>query len=509
MYDWLATWARVAPAREALESVEDGRVLTYGALNERSCRLAFALREACGIEPGDRVAVLAHNALELFELYFACTKLGALLVPLNWRLAVPELAGILADAEPSVLVYDDAWAETAAALLEGSGVGGAIALGEAHVGAHAGYEALLAEARPAEMRPVVLDAPSHILYTSGTTGRPKGALISHRQVLFNAVNTALACDLTSADACLTFLPLFHTGGLHCLSTPVLHRGGRVVLMRTLDAERAVALLEAGGITTTIAVPTVYQMLRDAGFGRRPARGVRQLLCGGAPLPIPLLEAYHEAGLPLRQGYGLTEVGPNCFSLAPLEGPHRLGSVGVAAFHSQARVVDDEGRDVPPDTPGELWLRGPHVTLGYWRQPEATRAVLDDDGWFHTGDVHRRSEDGTHYVVGRKKEMYISGGENVYPAEVENVLSGHPWVHQVAVLGVEDARWGQVGLAVIVLGEGAPSPLDPEALRLFARARLAGYKVPKHWAAVEAMPLTSSGKIRKDVLASLYGPRPEP
>jgi fatty-acyl-CoA synthase len=245
---------------------------------------------------------------------------------------------------------------------------------------------------------------------------------------------------------------------------------------------------------------MYQMLLEAGLGRRKLPHLKALLCGGAPCPEPLIEAYHERGLPLRQGYGLTEVGPNCFTLAPLEGPHRVGSVGRPAFHSEARLVGSDGRDVPPDTPGELWLRGPHVTAGYWNKPEETAKVLDRDGWFHTGDGLRRTEDGFFYVAGRLKDMFISGGENVYPAEVENTLAGHPAVAQVAVLGVPDEKWGQVGLAAIILAEGVSAPESAE-LRAWTRRRIAAYKVPKHWRFVSEMPLTSSGKIRKDVLVA--------
>lgn len=499
MYDWLGRWAELVPDRVAIHETRTGRDHTYGRLDDRAARLAVALREGLDVSRGARVAMLAGNRAEVFEAYFACVKAGLTFTPLNWRLAVPELEGIVRDAEPEVLIHDDEHVETAAALREHATVSRGIALGERTRADDRSYVELLEQARPRKIGAVGLEDVSLVLYTSGTTGLPKGVRVPWRQVLFNAVNTTVACELGAGDVALACLPLFHTGGLHCLATPLLHRGGRVVLTPTFDPEQSTELLESGEVTTTIAVPVMYRAMGDAGLGRRPIPTLRSLLCGGAPLPLPLLESYHEAGLPLRQGYGLTEVGPNCFTLAPLEGPDRLGSVGLPMFHSEARLVDDAGREVAPETPGELWLRGPHVCAGYLNAPEQTAAVLDEAGWFHTGDTMRRSEGGVFYPVGRKKNMFISGGENVYPAEVENVLSGHPAVHDVAVIPVADERWGQVGLAAIVVAPGHPQP-QTEQLRAWARERLAAYKVPKHWRIVEQLPVTSSGKVQREQLA---------
>lgn len=507
MHDWLGRWAELVPDRVAVHETRTGRDHTYGLLDDRAARLAVALREGLGVPRGARVAMLTSNRVEVFEAYFACVKAGLAFAPLNWRLAVPELEGIVRDAEPAVLIHDDEHAETAAALRDRTAVSYAIALGERARGADWSWDETLERARPRRLESVGLEDVSLVLYTSGTTGRPKGVRIPWRQVVFNAVDTTLACELGPRDVALACLPLFHTGGLHCLATPLLHRGGRVVLTPSFDPEQSRRLLESGEVTTTIAVPVMYRALLEAGFGEGPAPALRSLLCGGAPLPLPLLEAYHEAGLPLRQGYGLTEVGPNCFTLAPLDGPHRLGSVGRPMFHSEARVVDDAGRDVAPDTPGELWLRGPHVCAGYLNAPEQTAAALDEAGWFHTGDTMRRSEDGVFYPVGRKKNMFISGGENVYPAEVENVLSGHPAVHDVAVIPVADERWGQVGLAAIVVAPGHSEP-EPDRLRAWTRERLAAYKVPKHWRFVAQLPVTSSGKVQREQLAQQLGERVE-
>ncbi|PKN56626.1 MAG: hypothetical protein CVU56_15150 [Deltaproteobacteria bacterium HGW-Deltaproteobacteria-14] len=504
IHDFIARWAALAPNRVAIDDLDQGRALSYRALDDRVTRLAVALTDGLGLAPGARVAMLSGGRVEVFETYLACVRAGLLFVPLNTRLAAPRMRAILDDAAPAALLYDDDRAELAATLRGDRAPLRGVALGAHRLAADdVGYEALLSAARRRPTRPISLEDVSLILYTSGTTGFSKGVQIAWRQVVFNAVNTALACNLTWRDSALAMLPLFHTGGLHCLATPILHQGGRVVLTDGFDADRTVALLRDGDVTTTIAVPTMYQALLEAGIRDVPLPSVRALLCGGAPCPHPLINRYHGAGLPLRQGYGLTEVGPNCFTLAPLEGPHRLGSVGWPAFHGGARLVDDAGLDVPPGTPGELLLKGPHVTAGYYNQPELTAAALDADGWFHTGDVLRCSEDGAFYVVDRKKEMFISGGENVYPAAVELVLGTHPDVAMVAVVPADDARWGQVGVAALVLRGGAAPPRD-EALKAWAKAHLASYEVPKRWAVLDALPLNASGKVDKAALREALG-----
>ncbi|MCB9732960.1 MAG: AMP-binding protein [Deltaproteobacteria bacterium] len=504
IHDLVARWASLAPDRVAIDDLDHGRAVTWAELDRRVTQLGAALRGGLGLARGERVAMLAQGRLEVFETYLACVRAGLVFVPLNTRLSAPRMAAIVASARPAALVHDDVNSGLAAAV-RGGATGGirGVRLGDEAVAADdVAFEALLASGDAARaFAPIDLEAVSLILYTSGTTGFSKGVQIAWRQVVFNAVNTALATDLGRADTALAMLPLFHTGGLHCLATPTLHQGGTVLLTGGFDARRTVALLREGRVTATIAVPTMYQMLIDAGVLDAPLPAVKALLCGGAPCPLPLIERYHAAGLPLRQGYGLTEVGPNCFTLAPLSGPHRLGSVGWPAFHGAAKLVDDAGEEVPAGVPGELLLRGPHVTAGYFDNPEATAKALDADGWFRTGDVLRRTEDGAFYVVDRKKEMYISGGENVYPAAVELALGQHPDVAMVAVVPEDDARWGQVGVAALVLRQGAERPSD-EALKGWAKAHLASYEVPKRWVVLEALPLNASGKVDKAALAPL-------
>lgn len=507
MYDWLQRWATIASDRIAIEEVDTGRTSTYAELDTRAEQLAAWWREGLGLEAGSRVAMLCASRTEVFEALFAAAKAQLTLVPLNWRLSTTELARVLDDADPQLLAYDAAYSEAAGKLLSARPVPQVVALDEPDVGDHPRWATEAARAsgpRRAPRRGVELEDVPLVLYTSGTTGGPKGVMIPWRQILFNAINTCLAAGLGPEDSTLACLPLFHTGGLHCLATPLLHRGGRVVLTRGFDPEQATRILKEGRASTTIAVPTMYEMMAEAGFLTGDATSVKALLCGGAPLSDRLLDRYHDAGRPLRQGYGLTEVGPNCFTLSPLSGPERRGTVGQPAFHSEAKLVDDDGAEVEPEQPGELWLRGPHVTRGYLGQPDTTRAALTEDGWFRTGDLLSRSERGSFSVVGRKKDMFISGGENVYPAEVENTLAEHPRVASVVVLGVPDARWGQVGLAALILDDPVNPPSAAE-LTAWARERIARYKVPKHWRFVNAFPLNSTGKVQKPALLEQLAP----
>jgi len=507
--DWTSYWARRTPSALAVvEPNEQGgaRRWTYQHLDRRANRLAHAL-VAAGVTRGARVAVLAHNRGEHFELFFACAKLGALFAPLNWRLAPAELDAVLADAEPSLLLYDRACAETVARLT--TPVPSRVALDEPSAGGTP-YEVLLAAGSDAAAgSPAVsLEDPVMICYTSGTTGRPKGALLAHRQLLFNSLSTQLAIGLDAADSTLVFMPLFHTGGLNCLATPLFHHGGKVVVVPGFDPERALRISAEERITLQMGVPTIFQMLRDAaGFARADLSATRTALCGGAPCPLPLIEAYRERGILFRQGYGLTEVGPNCFSLTADDAFRKAGSVGWPNFYLRARVVDDAGVELPAGEVGELSLSGPMVTLGYFRNPRATSDVLRD-GWFHTGDLVRRDDEGYHYIVDRKKDMFISGGENVYPAEVELAIAQLAGVKEVCVIGVPDERWGEVGRAVVVVAPDAKrdgdAKLDGAALLRALDGRLARYKIPKSVAFTDALPRNAGGKVLRPEVRARFG-----
>lgn len=494
--DWSAWHAQATPERLALIDAGSGRRLTWRVFSERVRRLAAVLATRCGVGRGDRVAFLALNGTEVFEALFACLRLGATFVPLNWRLADPELLAIAEDARPRALIHGAAWAELAGRLGEVAPLGGALTVGAAYEEALEGAEGDGREGLGAS-----LEDGAMILYTSGTTGEPKGVIVTWRQVIFNALHTTMAWELSREDRCLAFLPLFHTGGLNCLATPLLSCGGSVVILPRFDAARSLEVIREHGVTTTVAVPAMYQMLLDAGLeaalGEGDLRG--PVLCGGAPCPPELIERYWGLGIDFRQGYGLTEVGPNCFWMAAGDVLRKRGSVGRPMPFAEARVVREGGAEAGVDEVGELWLRGPHVTAGYWGRPEATREVLLESGWFRTGDLVRRDAEGFFFVVGRQKEMFISGGENVYPAEVENALVAHPDVVDACVVGVPDGRWGEVGLAALESSVG----LDEAGLRAWLKGRLAGYKVPKHWLRVEALPRNSSGKVIKAQVKALF------
>ncbi len=478
--DWLATWRRFRPEAEAIFDVGTGRRWSYRQLHDDSLCWAGRLHDL-GVGPGDRVGLLAHNRGETLAILFAVAQLGAVLLPLNWRLSPAELVWQLDNCEASVLLVDDAHASVplgrpAHRIEDGPGT-------RAFTGPGAS-----------------LDDVWMLMYTSGSTGRPKGAMLTHRQVHWNALSTILACDLTPAHATLTFAPLFHTGGMNCLTTPLLHRGGRVVLVPRLDAGQALRLIEAEGITHLMGVPTIYQLLADhPDWSTTDLSCVLDALCGGAALPMPLLSRYLDRGIPLRQGFGLTEVGPNCFSTPPHRVRDKLGTVGLPIHHIAAKIVRADGTQCDPDEPGELLLSGPVVCAGYWNNPQATAQSITD-GWFRTGDVLSVDSDGYFTVRGRIKEMFISGGENVYPAEVEAAIAEAEGVALVAVIGVPDARWGEVGHAFISPAPGAS--LDPAAVAAALDGRLARFKRPKHITILPDLPRTGSGKIDRPALSRM-------
>jgi fatty-acyl-CoA synthase len=464
---WLEKWNVFGPARVALVDAASGQRWTYGELHARAQRRAANLRDEHGIEPGDRVAWYGKNEPEFFELLFACARLGAILVPINWRLAPPEVQYVIDNVRPKLVVEEELVAAWAA---EGTPSGPV-----AEVSCH----------------PATTETPLLILHTSGTTGRPKGAVLTHGSITANSLNTTIACDLRSDDSTATFTPLFHTGAINVLSLPLLHRGGKVVLFPAFDAGQILSWVEREEVSILFGVPTTFEMLRDhADFASADLSKVRFSLCGGAPCPLGLIEDYARRGLCFRQGYGLTEVGPNCFSLIPEEAVRKAGTVGFPVVGCQARLVDAEGNEVTePGAVGELWLAGEHVCAGYWEDEAATAAALQPGGWWRTGDLFTRDEEGFYRVVGRQKEMYISGGENVYPAEVEQAILTHPDVQECVVIGVADETWGEVGHAYV-----SPASVDPQSLKDHLQGLLARYKQPKQVFTLEALPRNAMGKV---------------
>jgi len=487
--DLIAKRAALTPDKIAFEDAASGRTLSYAALDARADAVA-ALLAARGIAAGDRVAVLTRNRVEFFELLFACARLGAILVPLNWRMPPAELDGLLADAEPSLLFHGAGEAQAVIALAAPPAID-----------FDGDYEAALAAAPPVLCRATWPAADIwYLLYTSGTTGRPKGVIYTYRMALANYVSIGACIDLRADDRTASFLPIFHTAGINLHALPTLIAGGRVSVMDGFDAETLVTALEGRRLDTVFAVPTVYQSLIDhPRFAAAPLDAVRHWGCGGAPLPDALVLRYRDLGVRVCNGMGMTETGPTAFLVDPANAWDRVGSVGKPQLLCSARIVGPDGRPLPDGEVGELHFAGPGVTPGYWRNAEATRAAFSDDGWLISGDLARRDPDGFYWIAGRRKEMYISGGENVYPAEVENVLFAHPAVADAAVLAEQDPKWGEVGHAFVQLAPGA-GPTDGDALSAFCRERLAPYKVPRRFDFVAEFPRTAAGKIQKHLLA---------
>ncbi len=489
--DGLKRWKTYAPDKPALIHYAEGKTYTYSQMYSVACELATYLQSK-GIGHGDRVAVLAHNRIETIMMFFALQRLGAILVPLNFRLSPPELDYILQDCAPQCLFYDEALMPTVESLkYEGerenySTCVSSLILQSCEVQKDAGFAC-------------GFEDPCLILYTSGTTGFPKGAVLTPKMMFWNSINTSLSLNIESNDRTVNFAPLFHTGGWNVLMTPFFHRGATVIFFEKFEATKILEICAQEKVTLLFGVPTMLAMMAEAEiFQATDLSSLRYVIVGGEPMPLGLIQTWNEKGVPVRQGYGLTEFGPNCFSLSEKDAQSRMGSIGRPNFYVQTQVVDDRGQEVACGEVGELWLKGPSCMKGYWNNEKATQETMDS-GWLKTGDLVRKDEDDYFYVVGRKKDMFISGGENVYPVEVEKVLQSHPHIAEAAVIGTADEKWGEVGKAFIVCKESA---LDEQSLKDFCRAELAGYKVPKHFVFLSELPKGDSGKIQKRILKEM-------
>jgi fatty-acyl-CoA synthase len=513
--DWIAFHADRTPDKLAQIDQGTGRHFTYAEMDTRAARLAAFLRSEWRARPGDRVALLAKNSTDYFDVLWACIKAGVMLLPLNWRLAEPELQFILADSGATCLLYDAEFAPRAAALcaaLPGithrlridydgqSAADGAPALEEAIEGTAARWtmDALTSH-----------DTPLMIMYTAGTTGHPKGVLITHGMWLYNAVNITIPTALSSESVFYGVLPTFHIGGLNLYANPTLHLGGTNLIARQFDAALALRTLSdaAQGVTHFFGVPAIYLfMSQHPDFAAADLSRLKSWGCGGAPMPVATLETYAARGIVIQLGFGMTETSPTVFLIDKRRALRKPTSVGKPLPHTRVRVVDESFADVPVGQVGEVVISGPNVTPGYWNRPDANRESFTTDAhgyrWLHSGDAGVVDEEGCIYIVDRYKDMYITGGENVYPAEVEQVLYALPAVAEAAVIGLPDAQWGESGLAVVVLRAG--EALSEGEIIAHCAARLAKFKVPRAVVFVEALPRNAAGKVLKRELRARYG-----
>ncbi|HWD05479.1 MAG TPA: long-chain fatty acid--CoA ligase [Amycolatopsis sp.] len=497
----------ISPERDALWF--EGRTTSHAAFAERVRRTASALA-GLGVAAGDRVAWISGNHPSALETLYACGQLGAIWVPVNARLTAPEASYVLADSGASVVVHGREHGELADALrAEGSAVRAWVAAEPPTVGGKNSlpYEELLAAADPdARDVEVALDDPCLIMYTSGTTGKPKGAVLTHGNMTWNAVNQLLGFDFTQRERTLALAPLFHIGGLNGTVNPTLLRGGCAVIVRRFDAAQTLRVIEQQRINSFFAVPTMLDaMAREPSFRTRDLSALRTIGAAGAAVPLPTLRTWLDRGVTMQQAYGMTEAAPGCTVLDSSDAERKVGSAGKPLFFTNLRIVRADGTDADVDEVGEVLVRGPNVMAGYWNDAGRTAEVLVD-GWYHTGDAGSLDAEGYVYIHDRYQEMIISGGENVYPAEVESALLELPGVAEAAVIGVPDDKWGEVGLAFVVV----ESDVDPDAddVRARLRERLAGFKVPRHIRFVPDLPKTATGKIRKPDLRDRYLPETE-
>lgn len=499
---WITKRAFLSGHRTAFVSGE--RKFTYVDAEQRTNRLASALH-GLGIRHGDRVAAVLANSVEFMELLFACAKLGAVFVPVNVRLTPEEVGYILADSRADVFVFHGPLGELGRAALREPDVrvSHAVCVSGTVGDGESGYEQLLAGGEPHPLdRDVSGSDLACLMYTSGTTGRPKGAMLTHDNMLWNAINIlSFGRGLRETDVTVTVAPMFHIGGLGVHSLPLVYVGGTNVILPSFDPAETLAAMARERVTVQFMVPAMWAAVTQIpDFSTHDLSTLELAVAGGSPVPLTVIEFFRRHGVPFQEGFGMTETAPMVSVLDAEHVVEKAGSIGRTAFHVQARIVDDDDRDVPTGTVGELVVRGPNVFVGYWTQPQATAEAFRG-GWFHTGDLGRMDEQGFITLVDRKKDMIISGGENVYPVEVEQALYQHPLVVEAAVVGLRDDRWGEVPLAVVACGSGEQP--DAEDLVKWLRERLAAFKTPKRVEFVDSLPRNATGKVLKTELRSRY------
>ncbi|MGN8553217.1 UNVERIFIED_CONTAM: long-chain fatty acid--CoA ligase [Microbacterium sp. SLM126] len=479
----------------------EGQRMSYARFAHTAEQISAILAEH-GVADGDRVAYLGENSPEFLATLFGATRLGAVFVPVNTRLAAPEVRHVLADSGARVLLHDPEFADRLSPVLETLDLR-AIETGVTGRNGAPGLGRLLATVRDvpaaAETPP---KHPAAIVYTSGTTGRAKGAVLTHGNLTAVALNCIVDYDVVSSDVALMISPLFHVASLGMGALPAVLTGATLVLEKGFEAGRALDLIERHAVTMMSGVPTTYQLIADhPSWATTDLSTLHKLTCGGSAVPSRIIDAFEARGLAFTQGYGMTETSPGATSLSPAMTREKSGSVGLPHFFTEVRIADEDGSILPAGEIGEVQISGPNVFAGYHGLPEATASAFTPDGWFRSGDLGRLDEDGYLYIADRLKDMIISGGENIYPAEVENVLAGLDGVTGVAVIGVPDERWGEVPIAVVTVRDGVR--VDTDTVRAALAERIARYKIPKRVIVVGDLPRTASGKVRKNELRERY------
>ncbi|MFW0782946.1 long-chain fatty acid--CoA ligase [Gordonia sp. CPCC 206044] len=500
----VGTWPyrRARQVPDAIAIVFRDEELTYRELSERATRLAHALAEL-GVGPRDRVALIGMNHPSYLETLFAAGLLGAVMVPLNARLTAPEVTFALRDSGARVLIHSGALADVAVASANEAGIDHRVVVDGSPDAGAVGYDALIATAGTERIDHVVgHDDPCFIMYTSGTTGNPKGVVLTHGAVTFAVMNPIIDLDLCSDEVSLVAAPLFHTAAMNFVSLPTLLKGGTVVIEEGFEPGRALRIIAERRVTYSFGVPTMLDaMSAHPDFADADLSSIRRWIVAAAPVPPRTLQTYTERGVKLCQAYGLTETGPGALVLTPNHAERKVGSAGVPHFFTDVRIVDADGVETESGERGEIQIQGPNVMREYWNRPDATDDAFTGDGWFRSGDVGVRDDEGHVTIVDRLKDMIISGGENIYPAEIEAAILGIPGVVGCGVFGVADRKWGEVGCAAITLEDGVDlTYVDLEAHLV---GRLARYKIPKSLVVLDAIPRNATGKIRKDRLRAMF------
>lgn len=485
-FDWLEKWAHYSPNKLAIGELNSDKQINYLDLNHLALNYAAVLQSEFHLKKGDRIAVFDSFSIDLIALFGACQKTGICLVPINLRLTQNEIKHQINNSEASLLISSVEY-ESELKGIDCKKI--------------KWQELKKTKSNQCTIQDIDENDPIFILYTSGSTGKPKGVIYTYKMLFWNSINTHLRLDLNSNDITVNCMPSYHTGGWNVLITPFLHCGAQIFLMDKFDPDEILRAIKKTKSTLFLAVPTMLKMMEESKeFQNVHLEQLRYFIVGGESLPIPVIEKWLQKGVPIRQGYGLSEVGPNVTSLHHEDALRKKGSIGFFNFYIEGKIVNEENSECKIDEKGELLLKGPCVTPGYWKNENATKDSFDGD-WFKTGDIVVKDKEGFLYVVGRKKEMFISGGENVYPAEIEEVLRSHNLITDVAVVGIPDEKWGESGAALIVAKEN--SKIDENIILDFCSDKLAKFKIPRTYKFIEELPKNGTGKIDKQLITKLF------